>query len=112
MSVCVEYVEEACDPSAVLGQYRTPTIAELCAVAHVSERRLRKAFYDSFGIGPQRYFRLRSLNRARTQLLDACESGMSVSEIAVDVGYTHFGRFASYYKAAFGEYPSETVASA
>lgn len=98
--VCIEYVDS-------IG--RTPSVAELCLVAHVSERLLRGAFTDTVGLSPLRYFRYRLLNRARERLIDADEGHETVSEIAIDLGFTHLGRFASRYEQLFGELPSATL---
>jgi AraC-like DNA-binding protein len=100
VSVCVEYAD-------AIG--RTPSIPELCLVAHVSERRLRSAFTDTVNLPPIRYFRYRLLNQARQRLLDSPQSGVTVSDVAADHGFEHFGRFANGYQKLFGELPSATV---
>ena len=85
-----------------------PSIAQLCRVAHVSERRLRKAFVDTFGVPPSRFFRLRGLNKVRRQLTTE-RSGLTVGATALDAGFGNLGRFASEYSRVFGELPSETL---
>jgi AraC-like DNA-binding protein len=100
VSVCVEYAD---------GIGRTPSLPELCLVAHVSERRLRTAFTDTVNLPPIRYFRYRLLNQARQRLLDSARSGVTVSGVAADHGFGHFGRFANGYQELFGELPSATV---
>ena len=111
VKVCIEYVDATQERSSAAGFARRPTIAELCMVAHVSERRLRNAFYDSFGMAPLRYFRLRAMSRARSYLLEPRTIPADVPGIALDLGYDHFSRFVSYYKGVYDEYPSATVAS-
>ena len=88
---------------------RVPTISEMCLVAHVSERRLRQAFTDTFDVPPLRYFRYRSLSQARRILGTGEGSDRSVSGIASGLGFHNFGRFASQYRSAYGELPSETL---
>ena len=44
------------------------------------------------------------------RLLLARRDGTSVSRIALDWGFEHLGRFASDYRQAFGETPSQTLA--
>jgi len=98
--VCIEYAEAI---------ERVPTIPEMCLAAHVSERRLRHAFNDVFGVPPVRYFNLRSLTEARHELRGAEYPERTVSGIASDLGFHNFGRFARQYRATFGELPSETL---
>jgi AraC-like DNA-binding protein len=101
VNACMEYVE-------TVG--RIVTMAELCFVAHVSERRLRDAFVSMFGQPPSRFLRAWGLDAARRKLLRSHDSAAtSVSETAFDVGFTHLGRFAGYYKEQFGESPSLTL---
>jgi AraC family ethanolamine operon transcriptional activator len=88
---------------------RKPSIPELCIAAHVSERRLRTAFYDTFDMAPSAYLRTRFLSHARDRLL---VGEQSVTEIALDLGFKHLGRFAEQYAAAYGDQPSDTLAAA
>jgi AraC family ethanolamine operon transcriptional activator len=97
---CIEYGD-------ALG--RRPSIPELCAAAHISERRLRTAFYDTFNVAPSVFFRTRSLSHVRDRLLIGDQS---VSEVALDAGFEHLGRFASHYADTFGERPHDTLARA
>jgi AraC-like DNA-binding protein len=100
VQVCVTYVD-------AIG--RMPSIAELCMLAHVSERRLREAFTDTMGVAPIKYFRYRMLTAARQRLLAGCRECVSISYVAMDLGFGHFGRFAARYQRVFGELPSETL---
>ena len=100
--VCIEYAE-AID--------RAPTLSEMCLVAHVSERRLRQAFTDTFDVPPLRYFRYRSLAQARLTLANRGDSDCTVGEVASDLGFHNFGRFAHHYESTYGELPSETLST-
>jgi len=86
----------------------TPSTVELCGVAGVSDRRVRSAFLDVFEMPPNRYFRLVGLNDARA-LLTEPESDATVTDIAHRLGFFHLSRFSRYYRARFGEYPSDTL---
>lgn len=86
------------------------SVAELSAAADVSERTLRTAFLEYFGIGPARYLMLRRLNRAHAALKMADPDQFTVCEILMDHGEFAFSRFASRYKKLFGALPSETLA--
>jgi AraC-like DNA-binding protein len=48
------------------------------------------------------------LKQARLQL-DAPRPGATVTEVALDCGFTHLGRFSSEYRRRFGELPSQTL---
>jgi AraC-like DNA-binding protein len=83
---------------------------ELCFVAHVSERRLRDAFVSTYGLPPSRFLRAWGLDAARKRYLQPHDSSATtVADVAYDVGFTHLGRFAGYYKEQFGEPPSLTL---
>jgi transcriptional regulator GlxA family with amidase domain len=55
-----------------------------------------------------RYLRNVRLARVREALTRADRSG-SVTEIAVEWGFAHLGRFAAEYRAHFGESPADTL---
>lgn len=88
---------------------RRPSISELCLASHVSERRLRSAFYDTFDMAPNAFFRKRLITRARDRLLGGTQT---VTEVAFDLGFEHVGRFAGQYSTVHGEYPHDTLAHA
>jgi AraC-like DNA-binding protein len=88
-----------------------PSLAELCNVAHVSERRLRSAFCELFDEPPTRYFRHWGLGQAHRHLRDAGpDDGATVTSVASELGFAHLGRFAAQYRHVFGVAPSETLA--
>lgn len=78
-------------------------------VAHVSERRLRSAFTETVGMAPLKYFHYRLLNEARSRFIATENGHETVGVIALDLGFTHLGRFASRYQQLFGELPSATL---
>ncbi len=100
---CFEFVHE---------QGGAPSIASLCDVAHVSERRLRSAFIRAYGQPPIAYFRDLRLNAARDRLLVASNKRQTVTGIAMDLGFEHGGRFSHRYFELFGELPSATLQTA
>jgi transcriptional regulator GlxA family with amidase domain len=85
------------------------TMPELLRAASASPRRLRQAFLDAYDLPPSRYLQLRVLNRANKCLRVSGDCGDTVTEVAMDLGVVHMGRFAARYRAVFGEHPSETV---
>jgi AraC-like DNA-binding protein len=84
-------------------------LADLCAIAGVSERTLRVCCYESWGLGPKRYLLRRRMNLARQALRQADAAETRVTEIATRYGFWQFGRFSVEYKALYGEMPSTTL---
>jgi AraC family ethanolamine operon transcriptional activator len=84
-----------------------PSVEELADAAHVSRRTLFNAFNDYFGIGPQRYMRLRLLHAMHDTL--RLRTATSVTTAAARFEVWDTGRLARDYSQLFGEYPSETL---
>jgi adenylate cyclase len=87
---------------------RPVTMRELAAHCGVAERTLNAHFRAFLGLSPMRYLRRLRLAAAREGLL-AGEPGLSVTEVARQYGFQHFGRFSSQYCRRFGETPSATL---
>lgn len=85
------------------------TMADLVEMTGLSERTLRNGFKKFFGVAPQRYIQLRRLQRAHSLLSKAKQGEVTVSEVAAELGMWDMGRFATRYRALFGERPSETL---
>ena len=84
-------------------------ISELCCALKVSRRSLHRAFADTLGIGPVAYLRRRRLSAIRS-ILSRCDTAtISIGDLAFEYGFPETGRFAAYYRAHFGETPSETL---
>jgi len=90
--------------------YGIPAMADLCLVAHVSERRLRQAFVDTVGLPPKRYLLMRQLSRIRDSLESGDKATTTVTRVALEAGVTHLSRFAQRYREIFEERPSDTLA--
>ncbi|MEP6906402.1 MAG: AraC family transcriptional regulator [Pseudoxanthomonas sp.] len=84
-------------------------VTEMCNAAEVSERALRYAFDDLFGISPIRYLAMLRLCVASRKLSDADGSRRSVKSIAMNCGLRDLSRFADNYRRAFGELPHDTL---
>lgn len=85
------------------------SIADLVAATGVSERTLRTAFNETFGVGPLRYLQLRDLHLIRRTLRAAEPDETTVADVLVQHGEWQFGRCATRYQRLFGELPSETL---
>lgn len=72
-----------------------------------------RSFYVLFdrhlGTTPKQYVRQRKLERVHECLSDSSCSVRSVTELAMDYGFMHLGRFSESYRQRFGELPSETL---
>jgi len=87
-------------------------ISELCGALKVSRRSLHRAFTDTLGIGPAAYLRRRRLSAIQSVLSRCDSASLSIGDLALEYGFPETGRFAAYYRAHFGETPSETYRSA
>ena len=85
------------------------SLEQLAALARVSPRSLYSLFDKHLGTTPKHYIRRRKLERVHSYLLDPTTKVRSVTEVALDYGFLHLGRFSESYKNAFGELPSETL---
>jgi AraC-like DNA-binding protein len=88
---------------------RPVSLAEICAATGASERTLRNCCQEHLGMGPIRYRWLRRMQLARRALLQADPIDATVTGIAMDYGFWELGRFATEYRALFGELPSATL---
>jgi len=59
-------------------------------------------------MGPIAYLRSRHLSTIRSVLRRGDPETISIGDVAFEYGFPEAGRFAAYYRADFGEAPSET----
>ena len=88
---------------------RRPYLSELCETANVSERTLQYAFRDMLGMSPLTYLHRLRLHRARDELRNAKSESTTVTNVAMNWGFWHFGDFSRAYKNCFDETPSSTL---
>ena len=79
-------------------------IEALARVASVSEAHFIRTFRSTFGETPHRYLQRRRVERAMFLLR---ETGRSVTEICLDVGFTSLGTFSRTFRDIVGESPTE-----
>ena len=84
-------------------------VSDLCRAAAVSERALEYAFREVMGLTPVAHLIRLRLHRVRQALLKATHGSTTVSAVALDWGFWHFGEFSRAYKDCFGELPSDTL---
>ena len=79
-------------------------IPALAAIACVSEAHFIRSFRATFGETPHRYLQRRRVERAMFLLR---ETGRSVTEICLDVGFVSLGTFSRTFREIVGETPSD-----
>ncbi|MGD9805898.1 MAG: helix-turn-helix domain-containing protein [Hyphomicrobiaceae bacterium] len=84
------------------------SLSELAARLGVGLRALQLAFRRELGCSPREYLMTCRLELARSQLLSAGE-GTTVTQIALECGFSDMTVFARKYREQFGEKPSETL---
>jgi AraC family ethanolamine operon transcriptional activator len=89
--------------------HRGLTVSQICEDLNVSDRTLRAAFCDRYGIPPKTYLKQYQLTQVHRQLRTAEPGSTTVGEIANEWGFWHMGQFAKDYAAMFGKLPSVTL---
>ena len=102
-------IVKSCESYTLKLEGRRPYLSELCETANVSERTLQYAFRDMLGMSPLTYLHRLRLHRARDELRNAKSESTTVTNVAMNWGFWHFGDFARAYKNCFDETPSSTL---
>jgi transcriptional regulator GlxA family with amidase domain len=88
------------------------TAAELASAVSLSVRSLQEGFRRALDTTPMTYLRRVRLERVHEELVAASPGMLGVTEVAMRWGFVHLGRFATSYREAYGELPSETARAA
>lgn len=80
----------------------------LAELVNISPRSLYALFEKHVGTTPKNYIRQKKLERIHACLKDPAVPVRNVTEVAMDYGFLHLGRFSESYKSTFGELPSDT----
>ena len=83
-------------------------IADIAEASGIAGRTLFKHFRDFHGVSPMQYLRNSRFEKVR-EALGRADPEQSVTEIAMNWGFTHMGRFSVEYRQRFGESPSESL---
>ena len=86
-------------------------LAQLASQLGISMRGMQVSFQRYFGFSPRDYIIECRLERARKSLL-AADDNTSVTNVALDSGFTDLSHFSAKYRDKFGELPSETLRAA
>jgi AraC-like DNA-binding protein len=97
----IEYVDHLMEPI---------TTVELAQKVGVCQRTLEYGFREVLGIPPAKYLRFHRLNHVCRELSAADPRRVTVTQIAMNWGFLHPGRFSGAYLMHFGELPSATLA--
>jgi AraC-like DNA-binding protein len=98
----VEYVRQE-----LFTPLTTTAVAEAVGI---SVRALQAGFAREIGRSPSEYIREERLTWVHDRLLAArTDHEVTVTEVALQGGFSHLGRFAQLYRRRFGELPSETL---
>ncbi|MGB6433860.1 MAG: helix-turn-helix transcriptional regulator [Bradyrhizobium sp.] len=84
-------------------------ISEICFQLGLSRRSLHRAFHEVFGIGPVKFLRRKRLCAVHSILKESSPEMTTVAQVAIEQGFIELGRFSQYYRAMFGEAPSQTL---
>ena len=102
-------VVRACEDHAARARYHGVTLADLCVASGASERWVRHAFHDCYGMSPTSYLRVIALHEVRHALLHGSPGYDTVGRARAQFGFWHLSRFSAQYRALFGEAPSATL---
>jgi len=80
------------------------SLAELAELARLSVFHFSRAFKQSFGMPPHRYHTSRRIERAKTLLAKPIQS---VTEIALDMGFSDTSSFTAAFRKMAGRTPTE-----
>lgn len=83
------------------------SLGQLTQVTGIAPATLNKHFSNFMGQSPIKYV-LNEKLKAVNIILNSNELDLSVTDIALNFGFNHLGRFSEYYKRKFGELPSDT----
>ena len=97
-----EFIEE---------RYRgTVRTEDLCRVTRVSARVLQRCFREYFDMTCTEYLKAVRLDAAFRALVAAYPANGTVTEVAVNHGFNHLGRFAVEFRQRFGQLPRDALA--
>jgi AraC family ethanolamine operon transcriptional activator len=85
------------------------SVAEVAQLTGVTDRTLRYAFEEAYGLSPKQYLQAYRLNKVHRHLRQARNEGLNVSDVANGWGFWHMGQFARDYRRMFGSLPGETL---
>ena len=90
--------------------FRSPIhLEDLCKHTGGGIRSLQRCFREYFDLTVSDYLKTVRLDATHRALTAADSREVNVTQIALNKGFTHLGRFSVAYRRRFGESPSETL---
>ena len=86
----------------------TICLDDIVGAAGVSARALQNNFMRFYQTSPMQHLRDVRLNMVHERLL-ASDGSLLVSDVALESGFNHLGRFSIFYREKYGESPSATM---
>ncbi len=84
------------------------TIPQIASAMQCSSRSLQTAFARYYGASPSQFLRNCRLEAAHIELH---QGNKTITEVAMEYGFSNMGRFAKYFQQHFGKPPSEVLRS-
>lgn len=86
-------------------------VTDIAVAARTSVRSLQENFRAHLNTTPLGYLRRLRLDRAHRLLVSIAQGHATgtVTDVALLSGFQHYGRFAAFYKQAYGCSPSQTL---
>lgn len=87
------------------------SVEQLAVLSKISQRTLYNIFTRYKSVTPMNYIKQKKLLHVRKALKTKEGEGScrNITEVALDFGFMHLGRFSSEYRKVFGELPSVTL---
>ncbi|VWC84249.1 MULTISPECIES: AraC family transcriptional regulator [Burkholderia] len=84
-------------------------LSEVARECNVSLRSLQLGFQRDLGVTPVQWLRTQRLERAYESLAFAAPGSTSVTDVALQCGFSHLGEFSTHFKRRYGKNPSEVL---
>ncbi|WP_175854670.1 AraC family transcriptional regulator [Burkholderia anthina] len=84
-------------------------LSEVARECNVSLRSMQLGFQRDLGVTPAQWLRTQRLERAFEALSFAAPGDTSVTDVALQCGFTHLGEFSANFKRRYGKKPSEIL---
>ncbi|WP_428522011.1 helix-turn-helix domain-containing protein [Roseibium sp.] len=81
----------------------------MCDVLDLSERSLQRLVYAETGLSPSDYVKALRLEHVRQALVQSEGPNRRITDLALESGFSHLGRFPSIFREHFGILPSQVL---
>lgn len=87
------------------------SLEALAGQANISLRSLYVLFEKNANTTPKSFIRQKKLEQVYATLMNPARNFLNVTEVALNYGFTHLGRFSEFYKTTYGMLPSKAIRS-